>query len=206
MYIPEFYKEERPEVLQAFVKQHAFATLLTTTHDGIEASHLPLIYRPDQGSHGRLIGHMAKENQQWTALESAEDVLAIFQGPHCYVSPSLYESNFAVPTWNYPVVHIYGTPTTVTDESDLRNMLSELLSIYESHRDPAWSVSWTDERYGELLQAIVGFEIEITRIEAKFKLSQNRPIADQQAVIDAFRNSPDTAERNVAELMRQLRT
>ena len=178
MYIPTLFKESRPEVLKSFIAKHAFATLLTSSESGIEGSHLPFIYYSERGIHGHLVGHMAKENHQWKRLESSDEVLVIFQGPHCYISPTWYKNELAPPTWNYAVVHVYGKPRLVFEESALREILEKLVSIYESQQNRPWSIPWHDKRYEDMLNAIVGFEISVTRIEGKFKLSQNRPNAD----------------------------
>ena len=150
------------------------------------------------------MSHMAKANPQWQQLESTGQPLVIFQGPHAYISPTLYESEFAVPTWNYAAVHVYGVPRIITEAVELQSMLEKLVSIYESGRHPPWSVSWEDERYKDRLNSIVGFEIEITRIEGKFKLSQNRPPADQLSVIEGLKASHSQVEREVGELMRDI--
>ena len=204
MYIPNLFRETRLEVLKPFIAKHAFATLLTPSEKGIEGSHLPFIFYPERGIHGHLVGHMAKENQQWKQLESSNEVLVIFQGPHCYISPTWYKSEFAPPTWNYAVVHVYGKPRLVFEKSVLGEILEKLVSIYESNMARPWSIPWHDKRYGEMLNAIVGFEIAVTRIEGKFKLSQNRPNADQQSAIDVLTNSNIEAEQKVAALMRHL--
>ena len=203
MYIPSLFRETRPEVLKSFIAKHAFATLLTSSEKSIEGSHLPFIYYSERGKYGHLVGHMARENQQWKQLESSDEVLVNFQGPHCYISPTWYKSEFAPPTWNYAVVHVYGKPRVVFEESALREILEKLVSTYESQQNRPWSIPWHDKRYEDMLYAIVGFEIEVTRIEGKFKLSQNRPRADQQNVINILANSNFEAEQKVAALMKQ---
>ena len=205
MYIPTLFKESRPEVLESFIAKHAFATLLTSSEKGIEGSHLPFIYYSERGIHGHLVGHMAKGNQQWKQLESSDEVLVIFQGPHCYISPTWYKSELAPPTWNYAVVHVYGKPRVVVEEPALREILEKLVSTYESQQNRPWSIPWHDKRYRDMLNAIVGFEILVTRIEGKFKLSQNRPNADQQNVIDVLTNSIIDAEQKVGNLMMRIR-
>ena len=154
MYIPESFKEDRPAVLSSFIEKNAFATIITSGSEGPNASHLPFIYNSKTGAHGLLESHMAKANRHWPQFESAGQTLVIFHGPHAYISPTLYKSEFAVPTWNYAAVHVYGVPKIITEAADLQSLLDKLVSTYESVRHPSWSVSWKDERYKDLLNSI----------------------------------------------------
>jgi transcriptional regulator len=142
-------------------------------------------------------------NPHWQSFASGEEVLCIFQGPHAYVSPRWYEAKNAVPTWNYAAVHIYGTPLIVSDPEAAYADQKLLSDYYEAGADSPWSLDGRDADYiAGMLRAIVNFRIPIARMEGKFKLSQNRPAADQERVIDALSQSADQAERDTAALMR----
>ena len=154
------------------------------------------------------MAHMARANPQWKTFtndDAADDpeVLVIFQGPHAYISPSWYESTVAVPTWNYTAVHVYGRPRLIVDDAELEELLAKTLDKFES----PMAVPWKDENAPDLREplkkAIVGFEIEATRIEAKFKLGQNRSIEDAQGTCTALDESANPTDRQLAELMRQ---
>lgn len=201
MYSPEHFKTSDPAALAEFMRKHSFATILT--HDGVvpHGTHMPVLLDQTRGPRGTLVSHMARANPQWRHFENGQEVLVIFQGPHAYVSPAWYVSTPAVPTWNYTAVHAYGIPRIVTDHDRFAEMLEELIEFYESPRAERWHGRMPEEFRDRLMHAIVGVEIEITRIEGKFKLSQNRP-ADLPGVIAALETSPDQTERETAELMR----
>ncbi len=144
---------------------------------------------------------MARANPQWKSLAGGSETLVIFQGPHAYLSPTWYASEFNVPTWNYAVAHAYGRPQIIDDPTRLRPMLDKLVAQHEQHQLQPWQVDWTDGRNDGLLGAIVGFEMEITRLEGKFKMSQNKSAADQQGVVGALAKSRDPLEIEVAAIM-----
>jgi transcriptional regulator len=201
MYIPGPYQVNESGRLASFLRRHSFATLIT--HDGMApfASHLPMLLQ-EGGEHGMLLSHMARANPQWKHFASGAEVLVIFHGPHGYVSPSWYETTPAVPTWNYAVVHAYGVPTVFSDHSKVSSLLDETVSFYESALDQPWSGELPAEFRDRLMNAIVAFEIPISRLEGKFKLSQNRPSADAEGVIQALSRSPAADDRALAEFMR----
>ena len=200
LYIPAAFRIDDPKTLQAFIADHAFGTFVTSGPSGLHASHIPFI--PEQGPDGklRLLGHVARANPQADALETATDALAIFQGPHAYVSPTWYEHHPAVPTWHYAVAHVRGRIATI-DEFGLRDLLGRLSAKYEGDRPNAWRL---DKAPGEfidnLVKTITGFTIEVERVEGKFKLSQNRPGQDARRVTDALEAG---GERELATLMRE---
>ena len=208
MYLPRLNQETDRETLYAFMKCHSFATFVTSDANNVPfATHLPVLLDTTRGQQGTLVAHMARANPQWKQFLAGEpspvqEVLVIFQGPHAYVSPSWYESEFSVPTWNYAVVHAYGIPQIVESGDTLKEMLTELVATFEEPMAEPWSANWSDVRNEPLLKAIVGFELEITRLEGKFKLSQNRPAADQIGVIEALEGSENQTERETAALMR----
>lgn len=200
MYIPEHFKETNSERISALIEGNSFG-MLVTAPDGVPfVSHLPFIFDHAAGSKGKLLCHMARANPQWQHFSSSSEVLVVFQGPHAYVSPSWYSSP-GVPTWNYAVVHLRGKPRIIESESELEALVERLTHVYESHMLSPWQPNLTGERRTKLLNMIVGFEIEITNIQAKFKLSQNRSREDQQRVIEELNQSNNQNETAVAKLM-----
>jgi len=187
MYVPAHFREDRPEILHNAMRAIGFATLVTQEEAGVEANHLPLVLKD-----GKLTGHFARANPAWKNLNPQAEALAIFLGPHAYVSPSLYpskaETGKAVPTWNYITVHAAGTLTLHDDAAWLRAHVDELSNTHEMERPAPWSLKDAPAAYIDgLLRAIVGFELSITRLTGKWKLSQNRDAADQKGVQDGMR-------------------
>jgi transcriptional regulator len=206
MYLPAHFREERKDVLQGFIKKHGFATLVTLAADGLVANHIPFLLDPDRGPHGTLRGHVARSNPVWKAHRPDMEALAIFQGPDGYISPALYptkaETGKVVPTWNYAVVHAYGPLRVFDDVEWLRHMVTELTDRHEAMRAQPWAVTDApDDFIDPLLKAIVGIEIPITRIEGKFKMSQNRPPADRTGVKFGLRSSKNPEDAMVADLV-----
>ena len=200
MYIPESFKETNPKRITALIEGHPFGTLVTAP-DGVPfVSHLPFLFESTAGAHGKLFGHMARANPQWQHLAADSNVLAVFQGPHAYVSPSWYSSP-GVPTWNYAVVHLYGNASLIEDEAELEALIERLTNTHESPMPSPWKPDLAGERRTKLLNMIVGFEIEIIDVQGKFKLCQNRPAEDRQRVIEALSQSPHPLEVAVAKLM-----
>ncbi len=199
LYVPPHFRVEDRPALVAFVEANAFATLVSHGEGGLSVSHVPLL--ADEGDDGklRLLGHVARANEHWKGLEGADDVLAIFHGPHAYVSPSWYVNHPSVPTWNYAVVHAHGK-ARLMDEAGLHELLMRLSAVYESGNPKPWRMSELPPAYVDgMLKMIVGFEIEVERLEGKFKLSQNRP-TEIPRVIDALE---ERGEAGVASLMRK---
>jgi len=191
------------------MRAHPFAILISTTSDGPYATHLPLSVRTekDQAAGGEKVvlrGHVAKANSHWRYLEQQAQCLTIFHGPHSYISPSNYTARESVPTWNYAAVHVYGNARIFSSSRELDQMLHELISTFE----PAYREQWEDlsQTFREnMLRQIVGFEIAATRIEGKFKLSQNRTRDDQANVIASLEGSDDSAVSGVATMMKEQR-
>jgi transcriptional regulator len=185
LYIPDHFREARPEVLHDAIRRIGFATLVTHDASGaLEANHLPMLLD------GNILrGHVARANPVWKAGEG--EALAIFLGPHAYVSPNWYPSKAAtgkaVPTWNYITVHAKGRIRWIQDADWLRAHVSLLSDTHEAPRPEPWKVSDAPESFVEaLLRAIVGFELEITQLDGKYKLTQNRDAADREGVRTAF--------------------
>lgn len=201
-YNPEHFRVDDREALVAFVERHAFGSLVSTGPGGLAVSHIPFL--PERGPDGRLrlLGHMARANPHWRSLESAAEVMAILWGPHAYVSPTWYETAPSVPTWNYAVVHAHGAARLLPPE-DLARLVDRLSQAYEAGRPRPWRMAELAPQYvAKLLGAIVGFAIEVERLEGKFKLSQNRSAADARGVIAALEAA---GEAGLAGLMRAAR-
>lgn len=181
MYIPTSFVETDPDVLHSFIDAHGFATLITGG-EALSASHVPLLLDRD-ASPGRLLGHVAKANPQWRQADGAA-ALAIFHGPHAYISPAWYEAQNVVPTWNYVAVHVHGTIALLEDRQDRLEIVRRFVDDYESPRDNPWSLDSVDEDLiDKLLDAIVAFEIRIERIDGAWKLNQNHPPERRRRVI-----------------------
>ena len=200
MYSPEHFKETNPERISALIKGNPLGMLITAPEGEPFVSHLPFVFESSAGSQGKLLGHMARANPQWQHFVEGSKVLVVFQGPHAYVSPSWYSSP-GVPTWNYAVVHLRGIPRLIEGESELEALVEQITHVHESHLPDPWRPNLTGERRSKLLNMIVGFEIELTNIQGKFKLSQNRPLEDQRSVVDKLSQSSNQTEAAVAKLM-----
>ncbi len=210
MYIPRLNAEQDNTTLHAFMNANPFATLVTGT-GGLFATHLPLILRPTDGPLGTLEGHVARANAHHKQVTGDTDALVIFAGPHTHITPSWYPSKLenerVVPTWNYVAVHVYGTLRFRDDTEFLQAHVSRLTERHESARGSDWRTDDPPAEYvAQQLMAIVGVEIEIARLEGKWKMSQNRSMADVDGVIEGLRQSGDAQDREVAETMEQRRT
>ncbi|HEY0074689.1 MAG TPA: FMN-binding negative transcriptional regulator, partial [Abditibacteriaceae bacterium] len=201
MYIPAAFRVDGFDETSAFIEEHSFATLVTFDGEAAFATHLPLLFNNKSGELGALSGHVARGNEQWKHLQKAAEnrgeVLAIFQGPHAYISPSWYETDLAVPTWNYIAVHAYGAPRILDDEA-LDAQLRAMIEKYESAFPSPWPGDLPQDFWTKLRGAIVGFEIEITRLEGKWKLGQNRSQSDQENVIATLQKALSDDERAIA--------
>jgi transcriptional regulator len=195
MYIPAHFAAPAAEIHELLAK-HGAADLITLTDDGLLATMLPFAYEPSAGEHGALYGHVARNNDQWRKPARGES-LAIVRGPDAYVSPSWYaakaEHGRVVPTWNYLTAHVYGRLLVHDDPAWVEDIVRRLTVKHEAARlaspgqPPAWSVDDAPRAFIEgQLRAIVGLELQITRIEAKAKLSQNRPVGDIAGIVDGL--------------------
>jgi transcriptional regulator len=201
MYIPAAFRVDDAVKKAAFIQRHSFATLIT--HDGAApfASHLPMLFRADAGPHGTLISHMARANPQWRHFENAQETLAIFHGPHAYISPSWYLTHPSVPTWNYAAVHAYGVPRLIEDHDRIVALLHELITTFEAPLPNPWPGDLSNDYMDKMIQGIVAFEIPLTRAEGKFKLGQNRSKVDLHGVYDGLMSSRASEDRALADLM-----
>jgi transcriptional regulator len=203
VYLPPAFTEARPEVLVAHIEQHDFALLVSYGAEGLTASHIPFVVDRDDGQL-HLLGHLARPNPQVEDLGRGGEVLAIFSGPHAYISPSWYAAGPAVPTWNYVDVHAYGAVRLVEESDWLRRLLRRLSDRHEAGNPSPWRVEDLPDVYLEgMLKGIVGLDITVARLEGKYKLSQNRPAVDRPRVIAALERRGDADALGVAVLMRE---
>lgn len=197
MYLPGAFNEKNPNVIFEFLKQNAFATLISHSKTEPVASHLPLLVEmQDNQLHVR--GHFARANEHWLQLRHHPESLIIFQGPHSYISPTYYKGA-GVPTWNYVAVHAYGSATITEDNQDIITIIEQLTETNESAKADSWQSNYPEN----MLKAIVGFDIKVDRLQAKYKLSQNKSQDDQQGVIEQLSSLNDENSRAIAELMKK---
>ena len=204
VYLPPAFTETRTETLIAHIERHEFGMLVSHGKEGLIASQVPFLI---EHRDGRLYlqGHLARANPQLADLDGASEALAIFTGPHAYISPSWYEAGPAVPTWNYASVHAYGTARTIADADWLRDLVRRLTVRHEGREPtPPWRMEDLPETYvASMLNGITGIELAVSRLEGKFKLSQNRAAADRPRIIAALAGREDADSRAVAQLMRE---
>ncbi len=200
IHVPRYFAEHGTARLQALIRAHNFATLISVHEGEIQVSHLPFLLDADGQT---LRAHMARANPQWQTFSPEREVLVIFHGPHHYVSPAWYASHPSVPTWNYAVVHAQGRPTLIEDRERLTTLVRELVTRHEAASPEPWQMDLPPDYQDKMLSGIVGFEIGITRLEGKFKLSQNRPETDQPLVIKALERLGSDDALGVAALMRE---
>lgn len=191
MYVPDHFEVSDQQEIHTFLQSNAFGQLISLEQGRLSASHLPFLLSEDRQS---LSCHLARQNPQWRTLEN-QQVLVTFQGAHDYISPSWYE-NPGVPTWNYQAVHVYGKCRVFETPAELARMVETLSAYYESEFETPWQPQYREA----MLKAIVGIEIEIEEIQCKYKLSQNRPAADHQPVIDRL---DDLGSNALADAMRK---
>jgi transcriptional regulator len=189
MYTPKAFQEERPEILRAAIEKIGLATLITVGAD-IQASQIPMMLEPSAGTPGTLVGHVARANDQWKNSDGR--ALAIFLGPHHYISPSWYptktQTEMVVPTWNYISVQAHGDIKFFDDEERLRRLLDHLVRKHEAGREPPWQIDDAPDSFiAKQMRAIVGFSIRITALQGQWKLSQNKGTADYNGVMEGLR-------------------
>lgn len=203
MYIPNAFREDDIDKLVAFMRANSFATLVSILNDVPVASHIPLVVTV-QNNVVKLSGHLAKPNPQWQVFGIGE-ALAVFTGPHAYISPSLYEKEESVPTWNYIAVHAYGVPQVInlSDSPELMDkMIEEMIDTYGSEYKSQWHSLSDNFRQG-MMNGIIGFEMTVTRLEGKYKLSQNRSHSDQNNVAHALLQSTESNVHAIGAAIKQ---
>ena len=191
MYVPPHFREDQVPVLHDFIRAAPLATLVSSTPAGLFASHLPLLIDLEPRPFGTLSGHLARANPHWKEAAPGTEALAIFTGPQAYITPAWYvakqETGKVVPTWNYAAVHAYGTLRFFEDEASLLKLVTRLTQTHEAKRAAPWAVSDAPPDFVKgMLRAIVGFELTVTRLEGKWKMSQNRPPADIERVVEGL--------------------
>lgn len=204
LYVPGSFREPDVAVMQEFMQRYPFATVVSY-RDGIHVSHLPVLLDSHRGPYGTIVGHMARANAHWRALDGQTGTTCIFHGPHAYISPTWYTARPAVPTWNYAVVHASGTPAIVDDER-LAGIIDETLATFDpALREPGADGHPPEAYRASLLKAVVGFEMPIERLDGKFKLGQNRSAEDQAGIRSALQGQGGAAAELI-ELMRRRGT
>lgn len=206
MYVPPAYAERRPDVVFDFIEAHPLGAIVSRSTNGLTATHLPFVLDRTRGPLGTLQGHFARANAHHQILSEETEALLIFTGPQAYVTPSWYESKQrhgkVVPTWDYVAVHVYGVPRVIDDIEFLRRHVTELSAQREFGRADPWAVSDAPSDFIEqLLPAIVGVELQITRFEAQWKASQNRPAQDIAGVVAGLSASPVPSDREMAAIV-----
>ena len=204
MYVPPAFDVHDRETLLRFIDRYDFATLVSAGADGVEVAHVPLVLERGEGEGwGTLVGHVAGNNPIRERFDGATPALAIFHGPHAYVSPAWYAKMPAVPTWNYAVVHAHGNPRVLEDDSRKAAMLDVMVERYEGGRPDRWRPDLPEEYARAMRRAIVAFELPVERVEAKFKLGQNRSPADREGTLAGLEASDD-ASRALAAFTREF--
>ena len=210
MYVPAHFKNDDVAALHATIREIGLGTLVTLGGGGLEASHVPMVIDAEPAPYGTLVGHVAHANPQWRTASADVPALAMFLGPEAYISPAWYatkqETGKVVPTWNYVAVHATGTLRFFEDPERLRALVTRLTEIHEAGRPAPWAVTDAPEDYvSGMLKAIVGFELTITRLEGKWKMSQNRPAVDREGAVEGLLREGGATETAVAKLVQDSR-
>jgi transcriptional regulator len=198
MYTPEHFKESRTERLHQLMREHPLGMLVTHSDQGLDANHVPFELDATRGEFGALQAHVARANPLWRDFATGAEVMVVFRGPQAYVSPNWYpskhETHRQVPTWNYEVVHAHGRLRIVDDDRFLRGLLAKLTRRHEASEPRPWKMGDAPPDFiAQMLTQIVGIEVEITRLDGKRKLSENKDERDRQGVVDALRARGSTA-------------
>jgi transcriptional regulator len=199
MYVPKHFAMDGAAEVSAFLRAYPFATIVSLLDGEMIASHVPVLLDGDAAAGGTLIGHVARANPHWRAWDGEAQSLAIFSGPHAYVSPVWYNETPAVPTWNYGAVHVYGSVHAIHEPRDILTIMDRLIAAFDSQGYGPASVP--DEYRESMARGTVGFELTIARLEGKAKLSQNRPVEDRRSVVHHLSQSTDATEQAVAAMM-----
>ncbi len=199
MYVPAHFHQTDQDKLYEFIEQHSFALLVSRLHDEPFATHLPLLLDRSTGPLGTLVGHFARANPQWQADD--RNVLAVFSGPHAYISPTWYVAEHVVPTWNYLAVHAYGTLRLVESHEETVGVVKRLVGHYEQSQPRPWDFNAAEQYFDKMARAVVAFHIEIARLEGKWKLSQNHPRERRENVVRALEGHTDENSQAIARLM-----
>lgn len=203
MYAPRHFAETHLATLHALMREHSFATLVSWLDGAPFATHVPLLVDEARGALGTLVGHVARANPHAAAFDGVSPTLAIFQGPHAYVSPRWYAASPNVPTWNYVAVHATGRARVLDDAASVRALLERSAALHETGPAP-WTAHAHAEYVEKLVRGIVAFELPIEKLEGKRKLSQNKTAADRSGVVAALRAHGGENELAIAAAMEAL--
>ncbi|HAE48033.1 FMN-binding negative transcriptional regulator (plasmid) [Tistrella mobilis] len=208
MYTPAAYLEERPRIIHQAMRAWSFATLVSTGADGPVATHLPMLVDERPDAPPRLVTHMARNNEQWRHFIGGETpALAIFQGPHAFISPSWYEDRMTFPTWNYAAIHGIGRPRLVEEPEEILAVLRRTVALWDTPLGGPWSfAAMPDALILPRLERIVAIDMPLDRVEAKFKLNQDKTAADRAGVIAALDAAGDDQARAMAAMLRAFET
>ncbi|MDY7220905.1 FMN-binding negative transcriptional regulator [Halalkalibacterium halodurans] len=200
MYIPKAFHVDDVNELMTFIRNHSFGIMVSQTEEEPFATHLPFLLDEQKGENGVLISHLARANPHWQGLQD-QKVLVVFQGPHAYISPTWYDEPRTVPTWNYVAVHVYGTFRQIQDKHKVKEWIEKTVNVYEQTMNPPWEAVFDEPFMEGLLNGIVAFEIEVERMEGKWKLNQNHPIERQERVVKKLKSINEPNAQKMAELM-----
>jgi transcriptional regulator len=206
MYLPPLFREDRVPVLHEMIAEIGFGTLVTLGGDGLVASHVPMLIDPQPAPFGTLRGHVARANPQWRDPSAAVEALAVFVGANAYITPGWYatkrQTGKVVPTWNYVAVHAYGKLEFFDDAERLLGVVTRLTDLHEAKSAVPWQVSDAPADFVQgMLRAIVGFALPISRLEGKWKMSQNRPAGEHDGIVAGLRAEGGEAEAAIADLV-----
>jgi transcriptional regulator len=201
MYLPAAFAENDPNKLHDFIERNSFGLLVSLVEGLPFATHLPFLLERTAGPHGTLVGHMARANPHWRDA-GGQTVLAIFTGPHAYISPTWYEAELVVPTWNYTAVHAYGRMRIYEEKEALLDIVREMVRYYEQAMPRPWTFDSSGTFAERMLAQIVGFRIEVEKIEGKWKLNQNHPVERRRKVVRALQQQGGENAQAVAALIR----
>ena len=203
MFVPKHFAQDDRRAMVELIGHYGFATLVTTVDGALFATHLPMLLEPEASGAEVLLGHVARANPQWKGFDGETQALAVFEGPHAYVSPTWYtKPEQSVPTWNYAVVHATGSPRVIEDAERTRGVIARLLAQYEGDGPGAWSIDRLPSDYASgQLRGIVAFEMPIDRLQGKFKLNQNKTAEDRRGVITGLRATGRPLDGDVAAMM-----
>lgn len=201
IYTPEQFNISDRKLLFRVMRQYSFATLIAGSDDDPMVTHVPVSV---DETNNLLHAHVARANPIWQQFSPARKLLFIFHGPHHYISPNWYTAHPSVPTWNYAVVHVSGAPTIIEDRATIEKMLGRLVEEHESDSETPWKMDLPVEYMQKMIGGIVAFEVQINRIQGKFKLSQNRPRVDRSNVIAALEQTGEDGAARLAALMQQV--
>lgn len=201
MYIPNHFKNENLEEVKGFLIKNSFGILINQTKGKLTGTHIPMELDKDKQGNDVLVGHISKANPQWEGFNNNEEILAIFNGPHSYISSSWYETE-EVPTWNYIAVHIYGKIKIIEGE-ELLDSLKKLIDKYEVNSEHPVSMETMSSKVLKQVNGIVGFSIKINEIQAAYKLSQNRSESDYHNIVDKLEKTGASNPKEVAKEMKK---